>query len=111
MNSLMIKNQEEEGSYNHRAANWWSEKIQGNNKEPVEGLEKFRNELSFLIKKINSIQGSMIISTYDSSSNLLDEVALKVKLDTPYIPVGYEMKIVCDTVTVYNQYGILIASF
>ena len=110
-NSLMIKKQEEEGSYNRKAANWWSEKIQSNNREPVEGLESFRNELSFMIKKINSIQGSMIISTYNSSSRLLNQVALNVKLNTSYIPTGYEMRILFNKVNVYNKYGIVVASF
>lgn len=109
--SLMEKKQYEEESYNQKAANWWAEKIQGNKERPIKCLKEFTNRLSFMIRRINSFQGSMIISTCTSPSRLLNKVALDTKLDPSYIPVGYEMRIMFDMVHIYNQYGMLVASF
>lgn len=107
----LAQKQKEKESYNQLAANWWAEEIQGNKKDPVKGLENFRSELSLMIKMITSLRGSMVISTFQSPSKLLNEVALNSKLDTSCIPSGYEMKIIFNNVEIFDSCGILVESF
>ena len=97
-------------NYNTNAANWWAEKIQGSEAGPVHGLDLFVEDLSSQIKTLSNINGSVVISTYGSSSKLLDEIAFRSGLSAK-IPSGYEMKIILGNVWVYNPSGMLIASF
>lgn len=52
----------------------------------------------------------MIISTYGSASNFLDEIANYTGLSAN-IPSGYEMRIILGNVWVYNPLGMLVANF
>ena len=98
-------------NYNNMAANWWAEQIQQNQAEPIGGLDLFKEELSSQIKSFTSIHGSMVISTYGSPSILLNDIAVNVGIFTYLIPSGYEMRILFDSVSVYNSVGRLIARF
>lgn len=97
-------------NYCNNAANWWATKIQDSESGPVQGLDLFVKDLSSQIKFLTSINGSLVISTYGSSSNLLDEIAARSGLNAN-IPSGYEMRIMFKDVRVYNPIGMLVSSF
>lgn len=97
-------------NYYNSAANWWAKKIQDSALGPVNGLDSFVEDLSSQIKLITSIKGSLVISTFNSSSRLLDEVAVRSGLNVN-IPSGYEMRIMFKDVRIYDQIGMLISSF
>lgn len=97
--------------YNVKAANWWATKIKEAEEEAyIYGLESFKNSLAYQIKKLTSLNGYMVISTYNTSSSLLNELANYSGLSTR-IPSGYEMKIFIDNVFVYNSEGLLVTKF
>lgn len=96
--------------YCNSAANWWAAKIQDSALGPVHGLDLFVEDLSSQIKLITSINGSLLISTYGSSSNLLDKIAVRSGLNAN-IPSGYEMRIMFKDVRIYNRIGMLVSSF
>ena len=98
-------------NYNDMAANWWADKIQQNQTTPITELDLFKEELSSQIKSFTSIHGSMVISTYGSPSILLNDIAVNVGIFTYLIPSGYEMRILFDSVSVYNSVGRLVARF
>ena len=98
-------------NYNEFAANWWTEKIQQTQAEPIYGLDLFKEELSSKIKSFTASNPSMTISTYQTKSTLLDEIAFRSGLLHSNIPSGYEMRILFDSVRVYNSSGKLVASF
>ena len=98
-------------NYNDMAANWWADKIQQNQATPITELDLFKEELSSQIKSFTSIHGSMVISTYGSPSILLNDIAVNVGIFTYLIPSGYEMRILFDSVSVYNSVGRLVARF
>ena len=91
------------------AANWWSEKIQSSGAKNLSELGAFTDSLAYRIDKLLRVKGSLILSTYQSPCNLLDEVAFEAGLDVK-MPKGYEMRIVFNTVSVYNSHGILIST-
>ena len=101
-------------NYNEFAANWWANKIQSSETSNIHGLSLFEDILSSRIKQLTSLKGSMVISTYGSGSNLLDEIATYSGL-AANIPSGYEMRIMSDLdtgcVRVYNPSGMLVANF
>lgn len=97
-------------NYNELAANWWAEQMQQAQVQPIQNLDAFKDELSKNIKNYTSINGSMIISTYNSKSQLLNDVAFYSGI-TADIPSGYEMKILLDQVFIYNKIGKLVANF
>ena len=98
-------------NYNMEAANWWATKIKDSEEcDSIQGLELFTALLSAKIKKLNSFNGSLVISTYNSSSLLLNELAFLSGLSAN-IPLGYEMKILINDVFVYNSSGVLVSYF
>lgn len=98
-------------NYNDAAANWWAEQIQQNQVDPIYGLDLFKEELSTKIKFFTSRNPLMIISTCNAKSTLLDEIAYETGMWDSKIPSGYEMRILFDSVCVYNSIGKLVASF
>lgn len=99
-------------NYNEEAANWWSKAIEANNNnQPVHGLDLFEKELSDQIKSHTSLNAGMVISTYNSRSILLDNVAFDTCLDAKKIPSGYEMRILFNHFWIYNSIGKLVSTF
>lgn len=100
-----------EKNYNDEAANWWAEAIKAkNNNQPVNGLDLFKEELASKIKSYISINARMVISTFNSRSSILDNIAYQASLNAR-IPSGYVMQIYLDSVAVYNSAGKMVASF
>lgn len=98
-------------NYCNNAANWWATKIKNSvGDAPIRGLELFTESLAKQIEKLTSINGYLIISTYESSSNLLDKIAIHSGL-TAKIPSGYEMRIFFNYVCVYDSSGMLVNNF
>lgn len=97
-------------NYCNEAADWWASKIQKSEPFYVYGLESFKKNLARRIYLLSKVQPRLTITTYDSSSKLLDEIAISSGLNAN-IPSGYEMRIILDTVSVYNSDGMLVAHF
>lgn len=99
-----------ETNYCNSAANWWAAKIQDSALGPVHGLDLFVEYLSSQIKLMSGINGSLVISTYESPSKLLDEIAIRSGLNAN-IPSGYEMRIMFKDIRIYDRIGMLVSSF
>ena len=97
-------------SYSEKAANWWAEKIREEIGNHVPGISSFEELLEKEIRNLNGRKGSLTISTYRTRSVLLEKVARLSHLPVE-LPKGYEMKILVDSVSVYNFHGTLVASF
>ena len=97
------------------AANWWATKIL-NSKDfrftfsNLQHVNDFERVLSMEIKKNVDMNGSLDISTCDSRNKLLDKVALYTNLDIT-IPSGFEMRIIFNSIFIYNSEGALEAFY
>lgn len=97
-------------TYSEKAANWWANKIIEELGNHVPGISFFEELLEKEIRCLNNRKGSLTISTYRTRSLLLDRIAVLSNLNVE-IPKGYEMKILVDSVSVYNFQGTLVANF
>lgn len=97
-------------NYYELAANWWRKTIQNSEGKIPHGIDIFEEELSSKIKYLSSLNGSMVISTFQSPSRLLEDIAFHSGLDAK-IPRGYEMHISFNNVLIYDSIGALVESF
>ena len=102
--------EEKNYSYSEKAANWWANKVREEIGEHVPGIGFFEELLEKEIRRLNSKKGSLTISTYRTRNILLESVARSSHLPVD-LPGGYEMKILVDSVSVYNCQGLLVATF
>lgn len=96
-------------SYSQKAANWWANKIREEMGDHIPKLASFEEILEKKIRLLNSKNGSLTISTYRTRNELLDDAASASSLPVD-IPKGYEMKIIIDSIVVYNSHGFLVYS-